>query len=87
METIIKTEVVTDTGCNELSGHVPVLPSSSTWQFWPHGYEFRIEDLEFGGSLCKGNSCGTGFEGMKGSWRRVEPCYCERPGEVAPGLA
>jgi hypothetical protein len=41
--------------------------------------------------MCKGNSGGTGFEGMKGSCRATEAWHCERPwkaiGEGAPSVA
>ena len=29
--------------------------------------------------MCKGHPGGTGFEGMKESWRAAEACYWERP--------
>lgn len=31
---------------------------------------------------CKSLSGATGFAGMKGSWRKAETWYCERPGEA-----
>ena len=31
---------------------------------------------------CKSHSGGTGFEGMKGSWRAAEAWNCERPGKA-----
>ena len=32
--------------------------------------------------MCKNYSGGTGFEGMKGSWRAAEAWNCERPGKA-----
>jgi hypothetical protein len=32
--------------------------------------------------MCKGHPGGTGFEGMKGSWRTAEARHCERPGQA-----
>jgi len=32
--------------------------------------------------MCKSHPGGTGFEGMKGSWRAAEAWYCERPGKA-----
>jgi hypothetical protein len=29
-----------------------------------------------------GHPCGTGFKGMKGSWRVAEAWHCEKPGEA-----
>ena len=29
--------------------------------------------------MCKNHPGGTGFEGMKGSWRTAEAWHCERP--------
>jgi len=29
--------------------------------------------------MCKHHPGGTGFEGMKGSWRAAEAGHCERP--------
>ena len=41
--------------------------------------------------MCKGNPDGTGFEGMKCSWRAAEAWHCERPwkaiGEGAASVA
>jgi hypothetical protein len=32
--------------------------------------------------MCKSHPGGTGFEGMKGSYRAAEAWYCERPGKA-----
>ena len=32
--------------------------------------------------MCKSYPDGTGFEGMKGSYRAAEAWYCERPGKA-----
>ena len=32
--------------------------------------------------MCKGHLGGTGYEGMKGSWRAAEAWHCEYPGEA-----
>ena len=32
--------------------------------------------------ICKNHSGGTGFEGMKESWRAAEAWHCERPREA-----
>ena len=32
--------------------------------------------------MCKSHLGGTGFEGMKGSWRAAEAWNCERPGKA-----
>ena len=32
--------------------------------------------------MCKSHSGGTGFEGIKGSWRAAEVWHCERLGEA-----
>ena len=32
--------------------------------------------------MCKSHPGGTGFEGMKGSWRAAEAWRCERPWKV-----
>jgi hypothetical protein len=32
--------------------------------------------------MCKNHPGGTGFEGMKGSWRAAEAWDCERPREA-----
>ena len=41
--------------------------------------------------ICKGHPGGTGFEGMKGSYRAAEAWHCERPwkaiGEGAASVA
>ena len=41
--------------------------------------------------MCKSHPGGTGFEGMKGSWRAAEARHCERPwkaiGEGAASVA
>ena len=29
--------------------------------------------------MCKSHPDGTGFDGMKGSWRAAEAQHCERP--------
>jgi hypothetical protein len=32
--------------------------------------------------MCKNYLDGTGFEGMKGSWRAAEAWHCERPSKA-----
>ena len=32
--------------------------------------------------ICKNHPGGTGFEGMKESWRTAEAWHCERPGKA-----
>ena len=32
--------------------------------------------------MCYNQPAGTGFEGMKGSWRAAETWHCERPGKA-----
>jgi hypothetical protein len=32
--------------------------------------------------MCKSHPGGTGFEGMRGSWREAEAWQCERSGKV-----
>ena len=32
--------------------------------------------------ICKSHPGGTGFKGMKGSWRAAKAWYCERPGKA-----
>ena len=32
--------------------------------------------------MCKNHPDGTGFEGIKGSWRAAEAWHCERPWEA-----
>ena len=32
--------------------------------------------------MCKRHLGGTGFEGLKGSWRATEAWHCERPGQA-----
>ena len=38
--------------------------------------------------MCKDHPGGTGFKGMKGSWRTAEAWHCKRPGRplVQPQL-
>jgi hypothetical protein len=38
--------------------------------------------------MCKSNPGGTGFEGMKGSWRAAEAQHCETSGKaIGEGVA
>ena len=38
--------------------------------------------------MCKNHPGGTGFEGMKGSWRAAQVWPCERPGKaIGEGIA
>jgi hypothetical protein len=37
--------------------------------------------------MCKNHPGGTGFEGMKGSWRTAEAWHCERLGEGAASVS
>jgi hypothetical protein len=38
--------------------------------------------------MCKNHIGGTGFKGMKGSWRATEAWHCNRPGKaIGEGVA
>ena len=47
-------------------------------QMWPMLY--LVQTICLG--ICKSHPDGTGFEGMKGSWRTADAWYCESPGEA-----
>jgi hypothetical protein len=45
------------------------------FQIWPRLYFV----LQLNLVMCKNHPDGTGFEGIKGSWRAAEAWHCERP--------